>query len=641
VLRCPAGVDELMCGFVAILGGSRATPDALHDRRARTERALAAIRHRGPDDQQFFDDAHVSLGFARLSIVDHESGRQPMTNETGRLWLVFNGEIYNHLELRRELVRLGHIFRTDHSDSEVLLHGWEQWGEGLMQRLNGMFAFVLWDQSSRTLIAARDRFGIKPLYWAQVGDTWIIASEIKAILASGLVPVLRNHQAMAEYMVRQNTWGEDTFFRGIQEFPKANVWRFPQGVTPSRHTYWRASHRRDATLSYSEAVEQHRYLLTRAVRSQMMADVRVMSYLSGGIDSSAITALAARERSDVTAYACLFDLTQVGDDRHVDEREFSRAAASYLGLSLNELELSPQALIGALDGTIRAIETPRMGMAYVNYLIAQRVARDGKVVLSGTGGDEYHGGYIGRYEYVERRDLPSPAQQPPARRIMRKLLRCLGMDGQSSAVPDWTPRYEVLLNQPVKWHDFDVAFNSDFLAAIDKDRLEMVLTERLQQTRPLGPTAGVLALDSETYLHGLLVIEDKLAMAHSLESRVPLLDNDLVDFTLSLPVEYLVRGNVGKRVFRDSVAPLLPRVIVEKPKMGFGPPDASWYRHQLRDFLEERLCSAELTRSAIFDPTFIRRKLDLHLSGQDNQVPLLWSALSVQSWHRQFEVSTA
>jgi asparagine synthase (glutamine-hydrolysing) len=631
-----------MCGFVVLFDRAPAAPDARQARQARTACALDAIRHRGPDDQQFFEDSQVSFGFARLAIVDLDSGRQPMTNETGRLWLVFNGEIYNHLELRQELIRLGHVFRTDHSDSEVLLHGWEQWGQGLLPRLNGMFAFVLWDQDSRTLVAARDRFGIKPLYWAQAGDTWIVASEIKAILASGLVPVQRNHQAMAEYMVRQNTWGEDTFFRGIQEFPKANVWQLRDGRAPQRHTYWQARQARDATLHYDEAVEHHRMLLQRAVRSQMMADVPVMSYLSGGIDSSAITALAARERPDVSAYACLFDLTQVGDDRIVDEREFSRAAAAHLGLPLHELELSPLSLVGALDGTIRAIETPRMGMAYVNYLIAQRVARDGKVVLSGTGGDEYHGGYIGRYEYVERRDpLPAPGPQPLARRIMRKLLQRLGMDGSSALSPDWTPRYEILLNQPVKWHDFDNAFSPDFMAAIDKDRLEAVLAQRLQQIQPLGPTSGVLALDADTYLHGLLVIEDKLAMAHSLEARVPLLDNDLVDFALSLPVNYLVRGNTGKQVFRDSVAPLLPQIVTNKPKMGFGPPDPSWYRHQLRGFLEERLSPSELSHCGVFDPAFVRRKLDLHLSGQDNQVPLLWSALSLQSWHRQFELPAA
>lgn len=625
-----------MCGFVAIFGNSGPGADALAWRRERCGRALEAIRHRGPDDQQFFHDETVSFGFARLAIVDLESGVQPMANETGRLWLVFNGEIYNHLELRAELLRRGHVFRTDHSDSEVLLHGWEEWGEGLLPRLNGMFAFLLWDQDSRTLIAARDRFGVKPLYWAQAGDTWIFASEIKAILATGLVRAERNDQAVAEYMVRQNTWGEETFFRSIQEFPKAAVWQVRAGKPPRKHAYWRAVHGRGSAIGYEEAVEHHRHLLRKAVHAQMMADVRVMSYLSGGIDSSAITALAAQDRSDVSAYACLFDLTQVGEDRFVDEREFSRAAAQHLGLQLNELELSPLSLVDTLDATIRAIETPRMGMAYVNYLIAQRVARDGKVVLSGTGGDEYHGGYVGRYEYVERREpLPAPGPQTLVQRLLRKL------SPRTAPAADWTPRYEVLLNQPVKWPDFDAALSRDFLASVDKQRLEAVLAERLQQVRPLGPTAGVLALDSETYLHGLLVIEDKLAMANSLEARVPLLDNNLVDFTLTLPVDYLYRGGVGKKLFRDSVAPLLPRVVTEKPKMGFGPPDASWYRHQLRPFIEERLASPELARANLFDPSFLRRKVDDHMAGRDNQVPLLWSALSLQSWHAQFALYPA
>jgi asparagine synthase (glutamine-hydrolysing) len=623
-----------MCGVSAIFGNEAPGADAVAARRSRIAAAVAAIRHRGPDDQQYFHDERLSFGFARLAIVDLECGQQPMSNETGRLWLVYNGEIYNHLELRRELQARGHRFKTDHSDSEVLLHGWEEWGEALLPRLNGMFAFLLWDQERGVMVAGRDRFGVKPLYYAQAGGTWIVASEIKAILATGLVPARRNDQAVAEYMVRQNTWGEETFFGGIHEFPKASVWQFAPGRVLSRTTYWRPRPRRDCTLPYGAAVEHHRHLLERAVKAQMMADVPVMSYLSGGIDSSAIAALASRERPDVSAYACLFDLEQVGDDRVADEREFSRAAAAHLGLPLHELMLPPTALAASLDATIRAIETPRMGMAYVNYLIAQRVARDGKVVLSGTGGDEYHGGYLGRYAYVEQPGAPAPTGRWPVRAARRLL-------GSLAARPaPWTRRYEVLLNQPVKWADFEQAFTPEFRARIDRQRLEERLAARLREVEPLGPTAGVLSLDADTYLHGLLVIEDKLSMAHSLEARVPLLDNDVVDFALSLPVDYLYGGGVGKRIFRDSVAPWLPQVIKDKPKMGFGPPDASWYRHQLRGFLEERLAPSELARAGLFDPAFIRRKLDDHLSSRDNQVPLLWSALSLQSWHVQFDVSS-
>lgn len=627
-----------MCGFVGILAGAPEGGDTQQLRRRRTQDALHAIRHRGPDDQQFFHDAQLSFGFARLAIVDLEGGTQPMTNETGTLWVVFNGEIYNHVALRRELVERGHRFKTDHSDTEVLLHGWEEWGERLLPRLNGMFAFLLWNQQTRTLVAARDRFGIKPLYYARVGDHWLFASEIKAILASGLIAAERDDQAVGEYLLRQNTWGELTFFKGIREFPKATVMRLQPGGTTSRQVYWKPEHRRDARLRYEDAVEQHRHLLAQAVQAQMMADVPVMSYLSGGIDSSALTALAARSRSDVSAYACLFDLAQVGEDRFVDEREFSRAAAQHLGLPLNELELSPLSLVETLDGTIRALETPRMGMAYVNYLIAQRVARDGKVVLSGTGGDEYHGGYVGRYAYVA--DAPATAA-PAARSPLRAAARWLrqlgtGKYGDVGNDPPWKAKVATLLNYPVPWAELEQALNPDFLRSVDFDALAEEQALRLRQVQDLGPVPAMLALDSDNYLHGLLVMEDKLSMAHSLEARVPLLDNDLVDFTLTLPMDFLYRDGIGKSVFRDSVAPLLPEAVARKPKMGFGPPDASWYRGPLRPFLEERLASRELASAGIFRSEYLHRKLEGHLSGRENNVPLLWSALSLQSWHRNF-----
>jgi asparagine synthase (glutamine-hydrolysing) len=627
-----------MCGFVGILAGAPDDGDARQLRRRRTQDALHAIRHRGPDDQQFFHDQQLSLGFARLAIVDLECGTQPMTNETGTLWLVFNGEIYNHLALRRELVGRGHRFKTDHSDTEVLLHGWEEWGEGLLPRLNGMFAFLLWDQQARALVAARDRFGVKPLYYARAGDGWLFASEIKAILASGLVVAERDNQAVGEYVLHQNTWGERTFFKGIQEFPKATVMRIQPGGATSRRVYWSPVHRRDAKLRYEEAVLQHRHLLAQAVHAQMMADVPVMSYLSGGIDSSALTALAARSRSDVSAYACLFELAQVGEDRFVDEREFSRAAAQHLGLPLNELELSPLSLVKALDGTIRALETPRMGMAYVNYLIAQRVARDGKVVLSGTGGDEYHGGYVGRYAYVADAPAPVPAGPRSPLRAAARWLRQLGAGGSSANAGDlpWKSRVATLLNYPVPWAELEQALDPAFLRSVDFDLLAEEQFLRLRQVEELGPVPAMLALDSDNYLHGLLVMEDKLSMAHSLEARVPLLDNDLVDFTLTMPIDFLYRGGVGKSIFRDSVAPLLPEVVTRKPKMGFGPPDASWYRGPLRSFLEERLASAELASAGVFRPEYLRRKLDGHLAGHENNVPLLWSALSLQSWHLNF-----
>lgn len=621
-----------MCGFMSLYAQRAPLDSSLAGTRmAGVRAAIDAIRHRGPDEQRFWQDEEVALGFARLAIVDLVCGSQPMTNETGRLQLVFNGEIYNHLALRRELTALGHRFATDHSDSEVILHGWEEWREELLPRLNGMFAFVLWDQDRRELVVARDRYGVKPLYYARAGDAWLFASEIKAILATGLLEARRNDQAVAEYLFQQNTWGEATFFDGIFEFPKAQFWVLRDGKPARKSTFWSSDRPRDCTLGYAQALERHRELLGVAVQSQMMADVPVMSYLSGGIDSSAITALATRSRDDVAAYACLFDLESVGADRINDEREFSRAAAAHLGIQLNELLLSPRSLETALDPTIRALETPRMGMAYVNYLIAQRVAADGKVVLSGTGGDEFHAGYIGRYDFIETPPLP------PGGRISRRLRALVGKLMPKDPHAGWQDRYRQLLNFPVRHAQAQQAFEPGFLASVDVEALVVSMADRLQAVASRGPTDAMLHLDSATYLHGLLVMEDKVSMAHSLEARVPLLDNDLVDFLLSLPVDYLRAAGVGKKIFRDSVAPLLPETIVRKPKMGFGPPDASWYRNQLRPFVEGRLLEGHFRENGVLRPAFVQEQVATHMDGSRNNLPFLWSALSLQSWTAQFQ----
>lgn len=625
-----------MCGFTGLYA-QRVPVDTstVHTRMQAVQAAIHAIRHRGPDEQRFWQDGEVTLGFARLAIVDLAGGSQPMTNETGKLQLVFNGEIYNHLALRQELQKRGHRFATDHSDSEVILHGWEEWGQELLPRLNGMFAFLLWDQDKRELVIGRDRYGVKPIYYAHMGGNWVFASEIKAILASGLIECRRNNQAVAEYLFQQNTWGSETFFDGIFEFPKANLWVLKEGVPALKHCFWSKPQVRESRLGYGDAVEQHRHLLAHAVKSQMMADVPVMAYLSGGIDSSAITALATKERSDVAAYACLFDLDSVGEDRFVDEREFSRAAATHLGIPLNELMLSPYSLESTLDQTIYALETPRMGMAYVNYLIAKRVAADSKVVLSGTGGDEFHAGYIGRYQYVEGAPgSPEPVRSMNAR--LRALARKLMPTKQHPELSGWQQRYRTLLNFPLLYADAAAAMEPEFLRQVDVEALMVSMSDRLQAVAHLQPTEAMIQVDSDTYLHGLLVLEDKLSMAHSLEARVPLLDNDLVDFVLGLPIEYLRSGDVGKKVFRDSVRPFLPELITNKPKMGFGPPDASWYRHQLKPFVQERLLGEQFRNNGILRADFVEEKVINHLSGEQNNVPFIWSALSIQSWMAQF-----
>jgi len=611
-----------MCGLAGILHfGS--LPDA-----PRRVKAMAnSLVHRGPDDEGHWSDDDCALGFRRLSIVDLEGGHQPMGNEDGTVWVVFNGEIYNHLELRRTLEMAGHRFSTDHSDTEVLVHGWEEWGESLAERLNGMFAFAIWDQRRKALYLARDRYGIKPMHIARGGGAVLFGSEIRAIHASGMVAPEPNTTAVLEYFAHQDVWGSQTMFRNVELLPPA-TWRRIDASGPIQRTYWDYRFERDSTLSLADAAEAHRDIMQRVLKRQIAADVPVMSYLSGGIDSSAITAGAHRLDPEVRGYSCLFDLTVVGDDRVVDEREFSRSVAHHLAISHVELELAPTTLIDALVPTISALEHPRMGMAYVNHCIAARVAADSKVVLSGTGGDEIHGGYIYRYQATgigHRRPLLS---------LRGALDRMKGRHVRT-------------------WNDALGVFDSIVNFLVPDDRARKLFTpEFLRDAGPYGAFDAlravadqcqsdsildrVLYTDAKTYLHGLLVLEDKLSMAHALEARVPLLDNELVDFVNRLPWRHLFDGETGKIIFRESVRPLVPDNIYRKPKMGFGPPDASWYRTALRPFIEHTLSPSNIRRRGVFQPAYVARILEDHFSSRANNLPMIWSLLSFEAWCDQY-----
>jgi len=611
-----------VCGFAGILHWG-AIADAPH----RVGRMARSLWHRGPDDAGAMDDPDLALGFARLSIVDIEGGHQPMTDAAGETVVVYNGEIYNHRALRRELEQHGCVFRSDHSDTEVLVHGYRVWGESLPGRLNGMFAFAIWDRPRRRLLLARDRYGIKPLYLARLdGGRVAFASETRALFASGLVAREVRPGAVLEYFSLQNFWHGRTPYHGIEMFPAAH-YELLERESARRTRYWDFDFRRDAALSLEAAARTHRELLSGAVHRQLDADVPVHAYLSGGIDSGAIVAAAHREVGSLTGYTCIFNLDQVVVDRSVDERRFARAVRDHLHISGVELQVQPDALEHALDSMIGALEYPRMGMAYVNSLIAQRVAADGKVVLSGMGGDELHGGYIDRYNWV--------LGEPPRKRDLRS--RLAGMLGREAAAgPAPMERYADLLTVPLKPDLQDAAFVPEFLEEARREfSLGDVLSGALASAPGEDALDTVMYVDATTYLQGLLVLEDKLSMAHSLETRVPLLDNELVDFVLTLPWDLLRNGPRGKVVFRESTRPWLPGEIREKPKMGFGPPDASWYRTALRDWIREYLSPQRIRARGVLRPEFVSSVLAEHFAGTRNHVSLIWSLLSFESWSRQ------
>lgn len=592
----------------------------------RVEKMISAINHRGPDGKGIWDSQHCTFGHARLSILDLSGGIQPMTNEDGNVIVIFNGEIYNHRELRRELEKKGHVFKTDHSDTEVLVHGYESWGKDLPNKLNGMFAFAIWDQKKNSLFLARDRYGIKPLYVSYIGEKQLVfASEVRGILASGLVAKKESMYGVMQYFSFQNQWDEHTPFENIYQFP-AGTWEFLLPEGKKRKEYWDYSFPRSSKLSLQDAADKHRDILKRVVSRQIDADVPVMAYLSGGIDSSSITAAAYNLDRNVRAYSCIFNLDGVGSDRASDEREFARAVVKHLDIEHVEMELAQDALKYNLDSTIRSLEYPRMGMSYENYIIAERVAQDAKVVLSGMGGDEIHGGYLYRYQLVRN--------APTAKRGLKSLLKFWHKEDNNSA----KDVYRQILNFPIAEANKNTFLTPEFISKT-KDFSPREIIDGMFKKCPSDDLWDlVMYIDAKTYMHGLLVLEDKLSMAHSLETRVPLLDNELVDYILDLPWSMLCDGNTGKIVFRESVKPWVPDEIYKKPKMGFGPPDASWYRGTLRGWIEEELSEKKIKARGVFQPLFVRKILDDHFNEKSNNVSFIWSLLSFESWCRVYDM---
>lgn len=617
-----------MCGIAGMVG---VRPEPRQQMARRLKEMAAAMWRRGPDDEGYFLTDEVGLAFRRLAIVDLAGGKQPMANEDGAVHVVFNGEIYDHHLLRAQLEKRGHRFATDHSDTEVLVHGWEEWGLDLFPKLNGMFGVAIWDQNKHTLVLARDRYGIKPIYHAALpGGGLVFGSEIKAILASGLVEQKPNAAGLLEYLSFQNLTQTQTMFAGIAQLEPGTHILWNAGRTQVRR-YWDLTFPRSRRQDQRELAEEHRAILTRAMRRQIAADVPVKTYLSGGIDSTAITVVAHQLDPKVTAYSCIFDLDGVGNDRGVDEREFSRLVAQTYGLERIEEVLPQDALTQCLADYVHVMEDLRMGIGYPVYWIARRVAKDAKVVLSGTGGDEFHAGYVGRYQNVANAAglSETPLGWGP-RGLKRRLARWW------RGVPSTDDAFRAMLNFMVKPEQWQTTFTPAFLRDARGFEPAAVLDNFFGRCPSRDWRDRILYVDAKTYLAGLLVFEDKVSMAHSLETRVPLLDNELVDFTLDVPFEALWQGDTGKVLFRESVRPWVPPPIYTKPKMGFGPPDASWYRGRLRPWIEGLLDAATIARRGIFRPEYVRRVLDEHFAGTKDNYYLIWSFVNLEMWCRAF-----
>jgi asparagine synthase (glutamine-hydrolysing) len=626
-----------MCGIAGIVAVDRLDQEAP----ARALRMRDVITHRGPDEAGLHCDAHAALAHRRLSIVDLSSGQQPLSNEDGSIWVVFNGEIYNHRDVRQELEAHGHVYRTK-SDTETIVHAYEQWGEDCVHRFRGMFAFAIWDAPRRRLMLVRDRLGIKPVYWARTGDALLFGSEIKAILASGLIEPRANAAVLSEVLSTRYTSGTDTMFEGVHKLLPGHLMVFEGGEIKTRQ-YWDVPARGVDVPAAPDPVARFKELLEESVRLRLMADVPLGMFLSGGIDSSAIAALMARMIDrPLQTFSVAFK------DRAFNELGYARQVASAIGAVSHEIVIDDGDFFGALPKLIWHEDEPiahpsSVPLYFVSALARQHVT----VVLTGEGSDELLAGY-GKYPRVAlnwqagamyERLLPAAMRASIARGVVPRLPSTLGRYARRSFLAmERTP---------------EAMFFDNFAAIRLSEQRQLLspdLRARVSSANAYGSSLAyfearggdstlldrLLYADIKTYLVELLMKQDQMSMATSIESRVPFLDHKLVEFAATLPDEWKLQGWTTKRILRESMKGLLPDSILDRPKMGFPVPFGGWTRGPWAGVAREILLDRRSRERGIIDPTAVDRLLTDHAAGRTDGGDRIWSLLNLELWHRTF-----
>src|SRR4051794_10168224 len=619
-----------MCGICGLVSLDGSPVDV-----APLEAMCESLVHRGPDSSGTLVDGPVALGVRRLSIIDIAGGDQPIGNEDGSLHVVQNGEIYNHLELRARLTRAGHAFRTQ-SDTEALVHLYEEHGLDFVRELRGMFAVALWDTKRRRLVVARDAFGIKPLYYTTAGGTLAFASELKA-LPRGEVDL----DALEAFLAFNSIPAPLSIWKDVRKLPAGHllVW---DGEGEEVRRYARPAPvpaEEVRTEDENELAEELRARLRDSVRAHLIADVPVGVLLSGGVDSGVLAALAALESGKpVQTFSIGFD------EGSFDELADARKVAELYETDHHELVVKPDAA-ELLPKLAEAFDEPFAdSSALPTYLVSELAARDVKVALSGEGGDELFGGY---YTYVA--DLLAPKIGPLAA-AARPLVERLPSSSARASLDYRAKRFVRAAHLPPleRHHGWKEIFSPDARAAIlepdrrgSSDPLD-VYRARYAETEGAEELARLQDVDLGIYLvDDLLVKTDRASMAHSLEARVPFLDPVVATLALALPTRLKVRGFSKKRLLRKAVAPLLPDSVVSGRKRGFSIPAAAWLRGPLVPFAREVLSEETLRRQGFFQPETVRRLLDDHVAGREDLSRQLWGLLTFTLWHEQVAAKPA
>jgi asparagine synthase (glutamine-hydrolysing) len=627
-----------MCGIAGFADSDRRNTwtrgsTAAASEAARLRAMCAAIRHRGPDDEGTYVEPGVALGMRRLSIIDLATGQQPIHNEDSTVWVVFNGEIYNYTALRAELERFGHRFYTA-SDTETIVHAYEQWGEDAFARLRGMFGIALWDSRNETLLLARDRVGIKPLHYGVEQDRLYFGSEIKSILAARESAPAIDLQALDHYLSYLYTPREGSIFAGIHKLPPGHFLRWRSGSLQVR-PYWQVPVDELTPTSDADAIDSLRAVLRDAVRSHLMSEVPLGAFLSGGVDSSLVVGLMAEASSrPVQTFSIGFDVPEY------DELEFARVVARHFGTEHHEFVVKPDAL-AILDELISHFDEPfGDSSAIPTWYVSEIARRHVTVVLSGDGGDELFGGYD-RY-FPHPRVAAFDRWAPPGSRAMASLVWPLlphGATGKNflrRVARDPQGRYLDAIGY--FQHDEKRALlASDVSAQLGTANAESQLGRHFARLAALPWHAQLMHFDFETYLpEDILTKVDRMSMAHSIESRVPLLDNDVVDFAARLPSRLKIRDGRRKHILKEAAAGLLPPDILNRRKQGFAVPVGAWFRGNLRELFNDVLLSPRARQRGYFEPRFIERIVREHVSGRREHTLRLWALVVFELWHRLY-----
>jgi asparagine synthase (glutamine-hydrolysing) len=620
-----------MCGITGYVNLDRApiSPAVL-------QRMTDAVAHRGPDGEGQWIEGNIGFGHRRLAIIDlSPAGHQPMVSADHRYVLTYNGEVYNFRELRAELEAEGYWFRS-RTDSEVVLNALAAWGVKALSRFNGMFAFALWDRKEQVLLLARDRYGIKPLYVSRHGKRVAFGSEQKAITALPDFQVRTDKRALLEYFTFQNIFTDRTLSEDIQLLPAGHYALLDLGKAEPelvRHQYWDFDFREPAQAASDEEYrEELDRLFRQAVNRQLVTDVELGSYLSGGMDSGSITAIAAASFPYLKTFTCGFDLSSAsGIELGFDERTKAEAMSYHFKTEHYEMVLKAGDMERCMPRLAYHLEEPRVGQSYPNFYAAQLASKFVKVVLSGAGGDELFGGYPWRYYRAVN----------------------------NANFEDYIDKYYVFWQRLVNNTELKKMFApiwSDVGDLRTRDIFRDVFRHHEDQINsPEDYINHSLYFECKTFMHGLLVVEDKLSMAHGLEGRVPFLDNDLVDFAMRCPVHlklnnlkevmrvdenipgdksgaFFKKTKDGKQILRDVMKGYIPEDVTRAEKQGFSAPDSSWFKGESIQFVRDTLLRPDARLYELLDRESVQALVKQHLDGEQNRRLLIWSLLNVEQW---------